>query len=129
VKAPGKDCLAAPDRLVVDYNRVSIVIYWTTSKDLVIARPGPLPPSKPLTHPLLLPPHAEATRDIEEWRCQDSARKKMLAAVIRREIVAHADELRRRGVHNPVTQAEAEIAKRWQHASGAALNRWLRRNR
>jgi len=107
VKAPGKDCLAVPDRLVVDYGRVSIAIYWSTSKDFVITRPGP----------------------IEDWRCQDSARKKMLAATIRREIAARADELRRQGVRNPVEQAEAEIAKRLQHANGAALNRWLRRHR
>jgi hypothetical protein len=122
VNAPDKDCLAPPDGLVLDYNRVSIRIFWTVPKDLVIARPRPLPPSKPLTHPLLLPAPAE------EWRCQDSARKKMRAATIKREIAAHADELRRHGVRNPVTQAQEEIAKRWQHASGAALNRWLRRN-
>ena len=55
--------------------------------------------------------------------------RKRRAAVIRREIAARADELRRQGVRNPVEQAEAEIAKRLQHANGAALNRWLRRHR
>jgi len=105
VKAPGKDCLAAPpDGLVLDYKRVSIRLYWSIPKDFII------------TH-------------LEEWRCQDSARKKMLAAAIKLEIAAHADELRRHGVRNPVTQAKEEIAKRWQHASGAALDRWLHRNR
>src|SRR5262249_28037634 len=55
--------------------------------------------------------------------------KKQWVAVIKREIAARAEELRRAGVHNPVARAEAEIAERWQHANGAALNRWLRRNR
>ena len=54
---------------------------------------------------------------------------KILAAAISREIVARADELRRCGVQNPITQAREEAAKRWGHASGAALHRWLRRNR
>jgi hypothetical protein len=54
---------------------------------------------------------------------------KIRAATIAREIAARADELRRRGVHNPITQARNEAAKRWHHASGAALHRWLRRNR
>jgi len=54
--------------------------------------------------------------------------RKEQAAAIRLDIAARADELRRRGVHNPVTRAEEEIAKRWQR-TGAALNRWLRRNR
>jgi hypothetical protein len=48
---------------------------------------------------------------------------------IRQEIVARADELRRRGVRNPVTQAEKEIAQQLGHVSGPALNRWLRRHR
>jgi hypothetical protein len=60
----------------------------------------------------------------EDWRVQ----RKKQAAAIRREVAARADELRRRGVRNPVTQAEAEIAQRWQR-TGPALNRWLRRNR
>ena len=67
--------------------------------------------------------------DIEGWRQDPAARKKILAATIRREIAALANELRKRGVRNPITRAEEEVAKRWQHASGAALNRWLRRNR
>ena len=50
-------------------------------------------------------------------------------AEIRQEIAARADELRRRGVRNPVTQAEDEIAKQLGHAGGPALNRWLRRHR
>jgi hypothetical protein len=70
----------------------------------------------------------QAMRDVdappEDWRVQ----RKKQAAAIRREIAARADELRRRGVRNPVTQAEAEIAQRWQR-TGPALNRWLRRHR
>jgi hypothetical protein len=48
---------------------------------------------------------------------------------IAQEIAARADELRRRSVRDPVTQAEEEIAKQLGHASGPALNRWLRRHR
>jgi predicted DNA-binding protein (UPF0251 family) len=48
---------------------------------------------------------------------------------ISQEIAARADELRRRGVRNPVTRAEKEMAERLGHASGSALNRWLRRHR
>jgi len=54
---------------------------------------------------------------------------KILAATIDREITARADELRRQDVLNPITQARNEAAERWGHASGAALHRWLRRNR
>jgi hypothetical protein len=70
-----------------------------------------------------------ASDDIEEWYRAPAARRKKLAATIAREIAVRADELRRRGVRNPVTQAEKEAAERWHHVSGAALNRWLRRNR
>jgi hypothetical protein len=35
----------------------------------------------------------------------------------------------RDGSPTPVEEAEAEVAKRWGHNSGPALNRWLRRNR
>jgi hypothetical protein len=62
----------------------------------------------------------------EDW---SATQRKRQVVAIRREIAARAEELRRAGVSKPVTQAEAEIAERWQHASGAALNRWLRRNR
>jgi hypothetical protein len=55
--------------------------------------------------------------------------KKKRAAAIIREIAARADRLRRDGARNPVTQAEREVAARWQYVSGSALNRWLRRNR
>ena len=69
-------------------------------------------------------------RERLEYLTQDPReQRKRRAAVIRREIAARADELRRQGVRNPVEQAEAEIAKRLQHANGAALNRWLRRHR
>ena len=64
----------------------------------------------------------------EDWRDLAATQRKEQAAAIRLDIAARADELRRRGVHNPVTRAEEEIAKRWQR-TGAALNRWLRRNR
>jgi hypothetical protein len=70
----------------------------------------------------------QAMRDVdappEDWRVQ----RKKQAAAIRCEIAVRADELRRRGARNPVTQAEAEIAQRWQR-TGPALNRWLRRHR
>ena len=36
---------------------------------------------------------------------------------------------RRLGVNSPVKDAETEVAKRWGHLSGSALNQWLRRNR
>jgi len=64
----------------------------------------------------------------EDWRDLAATQRKEQAAAIRLEIAARAEELRRAGVRNPVTQAEAEIAKRWQR-TGPALNRWLRRNR
>jgi hypothetical protein len=64
----------------------------------------------------------------EDWRDPAATQRKTRAAAIRCEIAARADELRSRGVRNPVTQAEEEIAKRWQR-TGPALNRWLRRNR
>jgi hypothetical protein len=69
--------------------------------------------------------------DIRQAQPEDrpAMQRKKRAAVIKREIAVRADELRRAGVHNPVTRAEAEIAERWQHANGPALNRWLRRNR
>jgi hypothetical protein len=62
------------------------------------------------------------------WRGKDGSRK-LLAAAIRREIAARADELRRRGVRAPITEAEKEAAERYQHASGTALHKWLQRNR
>jgi hypothetical protein len=55
--------------------------------------------------------------------------KRKRAAAISRQIAARANELRRDGVRNPVTQAEEEVAERLHHPSGSALNRWLRRNR
>jgi hypothetical protein len=48
---------------------------------------------------------------------------------IAQEIAARADELRRGGARTPVAQAEKEIAEQLGHASGPALNRWLRRHR
>jgi hypothetical protein len=48
---------------------------------------------------------------------------------IAQEIAVRADELRRRGARDPVAQAEEAIAERLGHASGPALNRWLRRHR
>jgi len=58
-----------------------------------------------------------------------AAQPRQRAVDIRREITARADELRRRGVRDPVTRAEKEIAERLGHASGPSLNRWLRRHR
>ena len=55
--------------------------------------------------------------------------RKRRAAIIDGEIAVLAKQLRRRGVSDPITRAEKEIAERWHHASGSALNRWLRRNR
>jgi hypothetical protein len=66
---------------------------------------------------------------IEDWRQAPAARRKMLAAAIDREIAMLADELRHRGVRNPITGAREALAKRYRHASGAALKRWLCRNR
>lgn len=57
------------------------------------------------------------------------AKKKMLAAAITCEIATRALELRASGARDPITRAEKEAAERLGHASGAALNRWLRRNR
>jgi hypothetical protein len=51
------------------------------------------------------------------------------AAIIDQEIKERADELRRSGIRAPVRQAENEAAKQHGFRSGAALNRWLRRNR
>jgi hypothetical protein len=48
---------------------------------------------------------------------------------ITQEIATRAGELRRRGVRAPVAQAEKEMAEQLGHASGPALNRWLRRHR
>ena len=76
----------------------------------------------------------QALRTLEQPRPEDgrdlsTMQRKRRAAAIRGEIAARVDELRQRGVRNPVTQAEREVAERYQHANGAALNRWLRRNR
>jgi len=74
---------------------------------------------------------AATKRTLRQAQPEDrpAMQRKKRAAVIKREIAARAEELRRLGVNKPVTRAEKEIAERWQHASGAALNRWLRRNR
>ena len=76
----------------------------------------------------------QALRTLEQPRPEDgrdlsTMQRKRRAAAIRGEIAARVDELRQRGVRNPVTQAEREVAERYQHANGVALNRWLRRNR
>jgi hypothetical protein len=70
----------------------------------------------------------DADAPLEDWRDSAVTQRKKQAAGIRREIAVRADELRRRGVRNPVAQAEEEIAQRWQR-TGPALNRWLRRHR
>jgi len=51
------------------------------------------------------------------------------AAIIDGQVKARADELRRSGVRAPVGQAENEVAKQHGFRNGAALNKWLRRNR
>ena len=62
--------------------------------------------------------------------CEDRpTTKRQRAAAIDAEISAMADELRKNGVRDPVRQAESEIAAKWGHTNGPALNRWLRRNR
>jgi hypothetical protein len=75
----------------------------------------------------------QAMRDVdaplEDWRDAAATQRKRQAADIRREIVARADELRRGGARTPVAQAEKEIAEQLGHASGPALNKWLRRHR
>jgi acyl-CoA reductase-like NAD-dependent aldehyde dehydrogenase len=86
------------------------------------------------TNPLTFDDIRQALRTLEQprpedWRDLAAAQRKRQVAAIRREIAARAEEFRRIGISNPVMRAEAEIAERWQHASGAALNRWLRRNR
>jgi hypothetical protein len=54
----------------------------------------------------------------------------MLALVKDLELRALIAEKRRLGVKTRVAeQAKAELAKRWGHLSGSALDRWLRRNR
>jgi hypothetical protein len=86
------------------------------------------------TNPLTFDDILQALRTLERPQPEDghdlsAAQRKRRAATIRREIAARTDELKQCGVCNPVERAEEEIAKRWQHASGAALNRWLRRHR
>jgi hypothetical protein len=75
----------------------------------------------------------QAMRDVdaplEDWRDVAATQRKRQAADIRREIAARADELRRGGARTPVAQAEKEIAEQLGHASGPALNKWLRRHR
>jgi hypothetical protein len=63
------------------------------------------------------------------WRDPPAVQRKRRAAILDRERKALADEFRRRGVRDPVRQAENEVAKRNGFRNGPAFNRWLRRNR
>jgi hypothetical protein len=72
------------------------------------------------------PPEAAAT---PPQPLNDRERKRQRATMIHTDIKVRADELRKLGVHNPVEQAESEIAQKHGHKNGPALNRWLRRNR
>ena len=58
-----------------------------------------------------------------------AAQPRQRAATIDREIEARAVELKQCGVCKPITQAREEVAKRHGYASGAALKKWLSRNR
>jgi hypothetical protein len=75
----------------------------------------------------------QAMEDVDappgDWRDAAATQRKRQAADIRREIAARADELRRGGARTPVAQAEKQIAEQLGHASGPALNKWLRRHR
>jgi hypothetical protein len=55
--------------------------------------------------------------------------RKRQAAFFRRVRDGVAAEFKRRGMRNPVAQAEEEVAKRYGFGSGTAFSRWLRRNR
>jgi hypothetical protein len=86
------------------------------------------------TNPPTFDDIGQALRTLQQPRPEDgrdlsATQRKRRAATIRREIAMRAEELRRAGVPSPVTQAEEEMAKWWQHTNGAALNKWLRRNR
>jgi hypothetical protein len=56
-------------------------------------------------------------------------RNRTLVALKDLELQAVIAEKQQLDVKTPVQDAEAEVAKRWGHSSGPALNRWLRRNR
>jgi hypothetical protein len=88
-------------------------------------------PTNPLTYDDILQAFRILMQEAQpkDWHDFAATQRKKQVAAIKREIAARAEELRRLGVRNPVEQAEEELAERWQHASGAALNRWLRRNR
>jgi hypothetical protein len=68
-----------------------------------------------------------AAAQSKDWRDPPRVQRKKLAAIIRREVDARADVLKRCGVSNPVAQAEEEAAKRWGHSNGPALHQWLYR--
>ena len=65
--------------------------------------------------------------DLEDWG-DPAARKKRRAAAMSRAVAERADELRRQGVGNPVTEARKEIAKRYGVQSGDALYKRLYRS-
>jgi hypothetical protein len=55
--------------------------------------------------------------------------RKRLAVDMAQEIDVLADQLRRQGVADPITQARDKLAQQWRFASGQSLHKWLRRNR
>jgi hypothetical protein len=71
--------------------------------------------------------------ELEELRqrrwCNAYKNNGTLARLKDLELRALIAEKRRLRVKTPVKEALAEVAKRWGHLSGPALNRWLRRNR
>ena len=55
------------------------------------------------------------------------ANKQHKAAAIARRVEEQAAELE--GIRDPVAQARAKVAQETGHASGPALDKWIRRNR
>ena len=57
----------------------------------------------------------------------EDASKQHKAAAIARRVKEQAAELK--GIRDPVAQARAKVAQETGHASGPALDKWIRRNR
>jgi hypothetical protein len=64
-----------------------------------------------------------------EPKAEKRLRKRRRAFVIDAELNVLADQLRQQGAHDPTAQAKRELAGKYGHPSGDALDRWLRRNR
>jgi hypothetical protein len=56
-------------------------------------------------------------------------RNRVLASLAREDVEQLARKLRQQGVSNAVEQARNKLAAKYSHASGEALNRWVRRAR